>query len=288
MMPDTAEIRLGTSAFTIAGWQGSFYPAGLQPRDFLSYYATKFDTVEIDSTFYRCPSRSTVQGWYNKTPKDFVFAAKVPREITHERMLVECEAQCREFFSTMEILGEKLGPLLLQFGYFNRDIFADGDEFLARLVPFLEKLPKDRRFALEIRNKYWLTQRFADALRKHGVALVLQDQSWMPRPREYFEKLDPITADFTYIRWLGDRKAIEEITKSWDKTVVDRTAEIGEWTEIIHKVQERRIKIYGYVNNHFAGHAPATIDLLRTALGLPSPFQPELQLPFESPTGEEE
>ncbi|HEY0705067.1 MAG TPA: DUF72 domain-containing protein [Candidatus Acidoferrales bacterium] len=274
-------VLLGASSFTAPGWAGSFYPAGLKPRDYLSYYATRFDTLEIDSTFYACPSRSTVQGWYDRTPPDFIFAAKVPREITHDRVLLDCDAACREFVSTMEVLGEKLGPLLLQFEYFNQSVIRDDEEFLQRLVPFLKKLPAGREFAVEIRNKAWLTPRFVDALREQRVALVLQDQSWMARPGEIFAKLDPITADFTYIRWLGDRKGIEEVTKTWNKTVVDRKAEIAEWTSVIQSVQERKIKIYGYVNNHFAGHAPTTIDQLRVALRLPLPVQPNPRLPFD-------
>jgi len=78
-MAEKAEIRVGTSAFTAAGWEGSFYPAGMKPSEYLSYYATKFDTVEVDSTFYRTPALSTVQGWYAKTPPGFVFAVKVPQ-----------------------------------------------------------------------------------------------------------------------------------------------------------------------------------------------------------------
>ncbi len=74
-----------------------------------------------------------------------------------------------------------------------------------RLRPFLKKLPKDHKFALEIRNKNWLVPQFMETLRERGVALALIDQSWMPRPAQRFEKFDPITADFTYVRWLGDR-----------------------------------------------------------------------------------
>jgi uncharacterized protein YecE (DUF72 family) len=73
------DIRIGTSAFTAEGWVGSFYPDGMQPRDFLSYYATKFQTVELDNTFYRTPSVSVVEGWNTKTPPGFIFAAKVPQ-----------------------------------------------------------------------------------------------------------------------------------------------------------------------------------------------------------------
>jgi len=122
-------------------------------------------------------------------------------------------------------------------------------------------------FAVEIRNRNWLGARFADALRERNVALVLQDQSWMPRPNELLERFDPITADFTYIRWLGDRKGIEEQTKMWDKVIVDRTAELNEWVEIVRKVHKRRIQIFAYANNHYAGHAPATVVQFARMLG---------------------
>ena len=136
------QIHLGTSAFTAAGWEGSFYPAGMKPADYLTYYATKFDTVEVDSTFYRTPAASTVSGWARKTPDHFIFAVKVPQLITHEKVLVDCDADFKQFVDTMDLLGEKLGPMLLQFPYFNRSVFTAGAQFLARLKPFLEKLPQ--------------------------------------------------------------------------------------------------------------------------------------------------
>jgi uncharacterized protein YecE (DUF72 family) len=260
---DQPNIRLGTSAFTAAGWEGSFYPEGMKPADYLSYYAKYFNSVELDNTFYRAPSKTTVEGWARKTPEGFVFAAKVPQAITHEKVLVDCDAEFEQFEETMELLGKKLGPLLFQFGYFNKNVFAGLKDFLARLRPFLKKLPKDHKFAVEIRNKNWLVPQFADALREHGIALAMIDQSWMPRPAQWFEKFDPITADFAYVRWLGDRKGIEEQTKIWNKVIVDRRAELSEWAEILGKVRKRKIQIFAYANNHYAGYAPATVEMFR-------------------------
>jgi len=274
---ETAYIHLGTSAFTAAGWEGSFYPRGMKPADYLTYYATKFDTVEVDSTFYRIPSEQTVRGWDRKTPENFVFSVKVPQAITHDKMLADCKSELTEFVKTVEILGEKLGPMVLQFPYFNRTKFKSSGEFLKLLDAFLKICPKDRKFAVEIRNKNWLDEPFAETLRRHGAAMVLQDQSWMPRPKSVFEKIDPITADFTYIRWLGDRKGIEERTESWDKVIVDRSAELAEWVEIVRKVHKRRIQIFAYANNHYAGHAPATVEMFRELLrksGLPDGERP--------------
>ena len=258
-----ASFYIGTSAFVAKGWEGTFYPPGMKPGDYLSYYATKFNSVEIDSTFYRSPTKSTVQGWASKTPPGFVLAAKIPQLITHEKVLIDCEAEFKEFVQTMDLLGDKLGPLLFQFGYFNKKAFVGVNDFLARLRPFLKKLPKDHKFAVEIRNKNWLVPQFLEALRERGVALALIDQAWMPRPTEWFEKFDPITADFTYVRWLGDRKGIEEQTKVWDKIIVDRRAELAEWVEVLKTVDKRRIQILAFANNHFAGFGPGTIEQFR-------------------------
>src|ERR1700689_2553251 len=146
------DLRIGTSAFTAAGWENAFYPAGMKPADYLTYYATKFGTVEVDSTFYRTPSVATVNGWERKTPEGFVLAAKVPQLITHEKVLQDCDDDLKRFLETMDLMGDKLGPLLFQFGYFNKNAFKSGAEFLARLEPLLKPMPQGSRFLLEIRN----------------------------------------------------------------------------------------------------------------------------------------
>ena len=261
--PQDSLLRLGTSSFTADGWDLSFYPKGMNPRDYLSYYATQFDTLEVDATFYRIPAVSTVQGWFNKTPSNFIFALKTPQEITHERVLVDTDDVFSQFLRSTEPLGEKLGVILLQFPYFNKKTFAAPADFLVRLKPFLEKLPAQPRFALEIRNKYWLGAALSDLLRKHNVALTLIDHPWMPRPKEYFATLDAVTTDFTYIRWLGDRKGIEEVTKLWDKTVVDRSNDLKEWVEACRNFLKRKIRVYTFANNHYGGHAPDTLRLFQ-------------------------
>ncbi len=169
-----------------------------------------------------------------------------PQVITHEKVLVDCEDDLNHFLKTMDALEDKLGPLLFQFGYFNKTKFKSGKEFLARLRPFLKTLPKGYDFAVEIRNWQWPSAEFFDLLREHKVAFALIDQAWMPRPSEMFEKVDPITAHFAYVRWLGDRKGIEERTKTWDKTIIDREVEIGEWVQILKRV----VKAFAYANNH--------------------------------------
>jgi uncharacterized protein YecE (DUF72 family) len=259
--PTSPLLRLGTSSFTADGWNLTFYPPGMQSRDYLSYYATQFDTLEVDATFYRVPAISTVQGWYNKTPANFLFTLKIPQEITHERILVDTDSVFNDFLRATEPLAEKLGVILLQFPYFNKQTFSAPADFLSRLKPFLEKLPSQPRFALELRNKYWLGPPLCNLLRKHNVALALIDHPWMPRPREYFAKGNALTTDFIYIRWLGDRKSIEGLTKVWDKTIVDRSEDLREWVEACRSFLKRKIRVFAFANNHYAGHAPDTLRL---------------------------
>lgn len=246
-------------------------------RDFLSFYAEHFDTAEIDSTFYGIPSANAVTNWALKTPKEFIFSVKVPQIITHEKVLTHCDAEFEQFLHAMDILGEKLGPIVFQFPFFSRSIFRDQHEFTDRLIPFLRKLPASHKFALELRNKDWLNAEFAGLLQEHKVALVLQDLSHMPLPNELAERFDPITTDWTYIRWLGDRKGIEALTQTWGKTVIDRTNQLGSWVDYCYQIKKRGAMIYAYANNHYAGHAPATIEQFRNlwcAKGLPELDKP--------------
>jgi len=258
-------LLFGTSSFTAASWEGPFYPRGMKSRDFLSYYATQFPAVEIDSTFYGCPSARTVSNWAARTPEDFIFSVKVPQIISHEKALVDCDAEFEEFVRTMDILGPKLGPMLFQFPSFDRWKFPTRDHFLAVLIPFLNKLPADHKFVVEIRNKKWLDARFTGVLREHKIALALTDTSFVPRPWEMREKCDLITADFAYVRWLGDRKGIEKQTTTWNKVVVDRTDDLKEWVKLMRMwTIERKFKrAFLFANNHYQGFAPATVELFR-------------------------
>jgi len=253
-------------AFSANGWPGAFYPKGMKPADYLNFYATRFDTVEVDSTFYRCPSVEAVNTWNYKTPPGFIFSLKVPRTITHEKILVDCDQEFGTFVDTVDILDDKRGPILLQFPYFGPDVFDNDVQFVARLKAFFMKLPKagPYRFAVEVRNKFWLKPRLLDLLRENNVALALQAHNYMPGP-EIFEKLeDPLTADFAYIRLLGDRKGIEKLTTTWNKTIIDRTAELQSWVRVCEKIQKRGILQFVYANNHYAGFSPATVNLFRS------------------------
>jgi uncharacterized protein YecE (DUF72 family) len=272
-------LLLGTSSFSEADWVGAFYPEGTKPGDYLSHYASKFRTVEVDATYYAIPARRTVEGWAAKTPEDFIISAKFPRSIVHggkgatpdPKIILKPEAtygQRDGFLEVMSLLGPRLGPLLIQFPYFSKAVFPNKDEFLARLDRFLTDLPANFRYAVEIRNRHWLTAEFADMLRQHNVALTLVDQAWMPMGDEVEKLFNPVTTDFAYIRLLGDREEIEAITTRWDKVVIDRTGRLDTWVEVIWRLLLSHIKTMVYVNNHYAGHAPETVRDLQARLAL--------------------
>ncbi len=209
-----------------------------------------------------------IQEFIDKTPESFIISAKFPGEIVHagksytpdiaKLLIPEYTYETRDtFLERMAKIGPRLGPLLLQFPYFSKRLYSNAGPFVERLEQFLSDLPQmPFRYAVEIRNRTWLTTRFMDMLRRYNVALALTDHPWMPHGDEM--RFDPVTTDFVYIRLLGDRKAIEEITTSWDKVVVDNSDRIERWASLIRKLVERDLVVYTYSNNHYSGHAPAT------------------------------
>lgn len=252
-------VRLGTQGWNYPAWVGPFYPAGTRPADFLRTFARALDVVEIDSTFYAIPPASTVRSWASRVPASFVFTCKLPQEITHERRFVDCADLLWAFTDRLRELGPKLGPILIQCG---PDFApAQGKPF----AEFLELLPRDLRFAVEFRQPSWIRRRVLALLRDHGVALALSDGRWVPR--EWLLRLcEQPTADFAYLRWMGPDRSITD----YSHLQRDRSAELDAWAAMIPVLQRQVREVYGFVNNHFAGHAPATVRMLQQRLGLPS------------------
>lgn len=242
MTKPPGNLWLGTQGFAFDDWVGPFYPPGTPKAAYLEAYAQHFATVEIDSTFYAIPRRSVVEGWGRRTPDGFRFSAKFPKSITHERKLAGGGEQAAAFVDIMQALGDKLGVLTLQFAY---DFTPD---LAPRLDSFLGGLPRGPRYAVEIRNRGWLKPDVGEMLSGHGVALVLQDLYYMP-------KMDWITTGHTVIRWLGRRSDIEQ----FDRIQIDRTQELAAWGKRVRQFLDDGIEVYGYFNNHFAGHSPASL-----------------------------
>ena len=252
-MPPT--IRIGTQGWNYDAWVGPFYPSGTRPADFLSVYARAFDTVEVDSTFYAVPAQRTVRGWAERTPAHFRFALKLPQEITHERRLRDSADIAALFFDRARELGDKLGPILMQLG---PDF---GPTELPALAAFLPQIPKDVRVAVEFRQKGWIHDGVIALLAEYNVALALVDARWIPR-KSMMSLASRPTADFAYLRWMGPNRDIVD----YSRVQVDRSGELERWSEVIDALAERVDTVYGYINNHFAGHSPASARSLQRLL----------------------
>jgi uncharacterized protein YecE (DUF72 family) len=270
-------VELGTSSWTAKGWVGPFYPEGLARDRWLAHYATRFGTVEVDSTYYGVPRRSTVRRWVDQTPEGFTMAAKFPRAVVHRgegprpdgETILRPEVVGGEvdaFLGAMGELGARCGPLVIQLPYLNRQAFAGPGPFLERLAAFLDWLPAGFRYAVEVRNKAWVKPPLLALLRERNVALVLVDIRYMPHPEELARTLDLVTADFVYARLIGDRAATEAQTKTFDRVVLDQVARLEGWANLIASYAQRVSFIAAYANNHYAGHAPTTIAQLTTML----------------------
>ena len=255
-------VHIGTSGWSYADWVGPFYPAGTPPGDYLARYAQHFDVVEVDSTYYRPPGRQMVQNWAGRTPAHFRFALKAPGEITHKKVLHDCDAEMEVLLEALEPLRAKTLCVLWQFGYFNRKAFASATPFFEQLAAFLVQYAGRTPLAVEIRNKQWLSADYFDLLRRHGAAAALVEHSWLPRIDRLIEEHDVITAPFSYCRLIGDRKGIEQVTETWDRPVVDRTEDLTRVAAALRRIAQR-VPVYTFANNHYAGHGPDTCRRLR-------------------------
>jgi uncharacterized protein YecE (DUF72 family) len=258
-----AKLHIGTQGWNYDAWVGPFYPEGTRPADFLTVYARAFETVEVDSTFYASPVSKTVRGWAQRTPDDFVFALKMPQEITHERRLRNVDDLAAEFFDRARELGNKLGPVLIQLG----PDFAPTE--LPAVAQFLPKLPRDIRFAIEFRQRQWIHDGMLALLAEHNVALTISDGRFIPR-KQMMQLAERPTADFTYFRLMGLDQAIVD----YSRVQVDRTRDLESWASVLWPYAEQGREACVYVNNHFAGHSPASARDLQRLLRQPS-VEPE-------------
>ena len=243
-------LHLGTIGWSYSFWKGSFYPSKTASKDFLAYYATQFDTVEVDSTFYRVPTQQAVTNWKNQTPQNFKFSLKFPGVITHVKMLKDCQRETSFFLDRTKLLGEKLGPLLLQFPP------NFGVEHLSDLAGFLQKLPKLNRYVVEVRDEAWLNTDFYSLLRANNVALAWVDSSNMPQTSE-------VTSDFLYVRWEGNR---EKVKGTIGKIEVDTKESLKDWADKITPFLSRRVHVFGYFSKYYSGYPPSDVNLLSSLL----------------------
>ncbi|WP_027007022.1 DUF72 domain-containing protein [Conexibacter woesei] len=235
-----ASIRIGCSGWNYRSWAGDFYPPRCPQRLWLEHYATAFDTVEINTTFYRLPRRDAVARWVEQTPDGFLFTVKASRYLTHMKRLTDMGPGVDKLWERLEPLTEstKGGPILWQLPpNFRRD-----DE---RLSAALDQLPPGQHHAFEFRHPSWFEAGAPtlELLRQHGVALVIGD-----RPEVHaFQPLDAITADFTLVRFHhGSRGRRGNYSET----------EIAEWAERIGSWRRAGTSVFAYFNNDWEGFAP--------------------------------
>lgn len=238
-----------------------FYPRGTRDSDMLAVYARAFDTVEVDSTFYGVPAPSTIEHWTRRAPGEgFTFSLKLPREITHERLLGEGSViPLLEFCERARLLGPKLAAILIQLP----PGFTATDENHQVLAQFLARCPSDLPFSVEFRDAGWLTPDTRLLLAEHRIALALVEGSWLPRSRVFAEAEHP-TADFAYVRWMGERDL-----ERFD--AVQRPAEqaLEAWHTVISRLAKRVARVFCYFSNFFEGHAPASANGFKLLFGQP-------------------
>ncbi len=258
-----AVIHVGTQGWSYPDWVGVFYPPGAKQEDWLPFYATVFDAVELDTTFYHPPRPSVVRSWARHSPEGFRFTAKVPQRITHESRLANMGGHLAEFVDSLGALGEKLGPLLVQMpAEFERDAGTMGV-----LERFLAAAPRDVRLAVEFRHRSWHAHPAYDLLRRHRAALAWTAWRDLPRVAE-------VTTDFLYLRWLGDRADVDR----FDRVTIDRATEFDAWQADLERALPEVREVFGFFNNHWAGHSPASANEMKRRLGL-EPVEPKQRWP---------
>jgi uncharacterized protein YecE (DUF72 family) len=268
-------LFIGTSSWSSPDWCGTFYPDSTEPGEMITVYANKFPTVEIDTTWYRMPSPKMVETWKTKTPSGFIFSAKVPKVISHDKYLEGCEVELKEFISVMSGLGERLGPMILQFPYVAKgkdpEEYRTGADFIRRLRGFVGLLPSEFKWGIEIRNSPWVKPALLDILQSRNISLVFIDYYTMDPLPKLAHRSEVFTAPFVYIRFLGNRKEMDAEVKQaqeaglrkrpFESILKDRTGQMNAWIHPIKNLLTKGIPVYIYFNNHYAGYAPGSVEL---------------------------
>jgi len=232
-------ILIGCSGWQYRGWRGDFYPASLPLNRWFDYYAERFNSVEINNTFYRLPEAATFVSWGARAPASFKYAVKASRYLTHMKKLKDPEGPVELFFSRAAGLGRSLGPVLYQ-------LPPNWPVHLERLDAFLDALPRRRRHAIEFRDPSWYCDDVFARLEAHKVALCLHDMHGSASG-----KLE--VGPFVYVRFHGPRK----YSGRYPDAVLD------EWAEWLGDRVEAGVPVCAYFNNDNGGHAPHDAARLR-------------------------
>jgi len=242
--PPSSGIHVGCSGWVYRHWKGGFYPEGLPQKSWFTHYASQFDTVEVNASFYRVPPASTFEGWRNKAPPGFRYAVKVNRFITHMKKLLDCEDPLDEFTALARPLEEKLGPLLYQLPpSLHRD--------LPRLEAFLKRLPGDLEHVVEFRHLSWYDEEVLALLDAHGAGFVTHDLIRLVSPRWASGRTAYVRFHGTGGKYRG--RYSEEQMRDWATWLVEQ--------------RERGRSAWAYFNNDIGGDAIEDARTLKGILG---------------------
>jgi len=236
-------IYLGCSGWYYTHWLGKFYPQNLDKKEWLKFYSKKFNTVEVNATFYHLPFKNMLIGWYRRTPKNFILTLKASRIITHIKRLKNVEKELKIFYSLAELLKEKLGCILFQTP-------PSLKKDLKLLESFLKNLDKKKKNVIEFRHKSWYSKDVYDLLKKYKVGYCIVSAPSFPTEAV-------ATTNFAYVRWHG--------SSGWYKHNYPKK-ELKEWAKIIKDLKKKCKDIYGYFNNDYEAYAPKNCLELRKML----------------------
>ncbi len=257
------EVRVGCSGWSYKDWVGPFYPEGTSSSDMLAEYLSNFDTVEINSTFYRIPSKWMAKSWSERSPDDFRFSAKLVRDITHEKELKSVKGIYDRYMIAMLPLKGKIGSFLVQLP----QRFKADESNYALLEDFLALLHEDVDFTVEFRDRSWFDDRTFKLLERYNVSFCSVSQ---PQFKGLIPPEPVVTADHAYIRFHGQNykkwyagKGSERYDYLYSKK------ELEEWKPKIEEMEEEATKtVYVYFNNHPTGQAPANAKMMLDLLGI--------------------
>jgi uncharacterized protein YecE (DUF72 family) len=271
-----AELRVGTCSWKYPSWEGLVYSrsAGI---DYLAEYSRRYSSVEVDQWFWTLPEPKIAAEYAAATPDDFRFTIKLPNALTLTHFYKKkgeteprpnpqflSAALFEDVLSRLEPMREKIGMLLLQFEYLNKQKMASQGEFLARLGDFFDAIPRTLPCAIEPRNPHWLDQRYFDFLSMRELCHVFLQGYYMPPIIETYRRFGGLLRGAAVVRLHGpDREGIEQATgESWNRIVAAKDDELAAIVDMIRDMRHRSLTVYLNVNNHYEGSAPLTIERL--------------------------
>jgi uncharacterized protein YecE (DUF72 family) len=277
-----AELRIGTCSWKYPSWKGLVYSQA-SGIDYLSEYARRFDSVEIDQWFWTLPERATAAEYAAATPEDFRFTVKLPNALSLTHFYrKKGESGLRpnpqflsvplfeEILSRLEPLRAKIGMLMLQFEYLNRQKMASQADFLESLGAFFDAAPRSLPCAIEPRNPHWLDERYFAFLAEKNLCHVFLQGYYMPPMEETWRKHGHMLRGAAVVRLHGpDREGMEKLSgESWDRIIAPKDQELARVVDMVNDMRDRSLTVYLNVNNHYEGSAPLTIErLLERGLG---------------------